>query len=111
MYRRKYKILKSLRALIGCSRKSAALAIAFGIIPLTSLFAQEPEKKRDWETDGEIENVEIEIVKERQITLPKANRNFEKIPPALLNRSSRRSRTISSHLMCKRLRSTHRFVH
>ena len=31
--------------------------------------------------DGEIENVEIEIVKERQITLPKANRNFEKIPP------------------------------
>jgi len=81
MYRRKHKILKSLRALIGCSRNSAALVIAIGIIPLTSLFAQEPEKKKDWETDGEIENVEIEIVKERQITLPKANRNFEKIPP------------------------------
>lgn len=30
---------------------------------------------------GEIESVEIEIVKERQITLPRANRNFNKIPP------------------------------
>lgn len=33
-----------------------------------------------WE-QGELEDVEIEIVKERQITLPKADRNFEKIPP------------------------------
>lgn len=33
-----------------------------------------------WE-EGELDDVEIEIVKERQITLPKANRNFEKIPP------------------------------
>jgi hypothetical protein len=38
-------------------------------------FAQEK-----WE-EGELDDVEIEIVKERQITLPKANRNFEKIPP------------------------------
>jgi hypothetical protein len=30
---------------------------------------------------GELESVEIEIVKERQITLPPASRNFEKIPP------------------------------
>jgi len=29
----------------------------------------------------ELEDVEIEIVKERQITLPQATRNFEKIPP------------------------------
>ncbi|GAA0894790.1 TonB-dependent receptor [Fulvivirga kasyanovii] len=34
-----------------------------------------------WENDGEIENVEIEIVKDREIKLPAANRNFEKIPP------------------------------
>lgn len=33
-----------------------------------------------WE-EGEIEAVEIEIVKEKQIVLPKANRNFEKVPP------------------------------
>lgn len=32
-------------------------------------------------SEGELDDVEIEIVKERQITLPKANRNFEKIPP------------------------------
>jgi len=31
--------------------------------------------------EGEIEKVEIEIVKERQIVLPKANRNFEKVSP------------------------------
>lgn len=43
-----------------------------------STYAQEPAKT--W-TDGEIENVEIEIVKEREITLPGADRNFEKIPP------------------------------
>ena len=30
---------------------------------------------------GDLEDVEIEIVKERQITLPQATRNFEKIPP------------------------------
>src|ERR1700754_1596775 len=33
------------------------------------------------ETGAEIEAVEIEIVKEKQITMPKANRNFEKVPP------------------------------
>jgi hypothetical protein len=31
--------------------------------------------------EGEIQKVEIEIVKDRQITLPKADRNFEKVPP------------------------------
>ena len=35
----------------------------------------------DWDRAGDLEDVEIEIVKERQITLPPANRNFEKIPP------------------------------
>jgi hypothetical protein len=39
----------------------------------TSVLAQDEE--------GGIENVEIEIVKDKQITLPRANRNFEKIPP------------------------------
>lgn len=40
-----------------------------------SSFAQEK-----W-GEGEIEKVEIEIVKEREVTVPKANRNFEKVPP------------------------------
>ncbi len=43
--------------------------------------AQEKVKEKEKWGEGEIEKVEIEIVKERQITLPKANRNFEKIPP------------------------------
>src|SRR5687768_3275364 len=47
------------------------------LISITSV-GQDPKKQ--W-TDGEIENVEIEIVKEREIILPPADRNFEKIPP------------------------------
>ncbi|UII31533.1 hypothetical protein LVD17_24880 [Fulvivirga ulvae] len=38
-----------------------------------------------WENDGEIENVEIEIVKDREIKLPAASRNFEKIPPTTVD--------------------------
>lgn len=49
-----------------------------------SLMAQQTQddtqQKKDW-TDGELEDVRIEIVNEREITLPRANRNFEKIPP------------------------------
>jgi len=30
---------------------------------------------------NELEDVQVEIVKNREITLPKANRNFEKVPP------------------------------
>jgi hypothetical protein len=36
--------------------------------------------QKEW-NEGELESVEIDIVKERQISVPKANRNFEKIPP------------------------------
>ncbi len=61
--------------------KSAIITSASLMIWLlvsTPSVAQDPKKQ--W-TDGEIENVEIEIVKEREITLPAADRNFEKIPP------------------------------
>lgn len=49
------------------------MLLFFGVI--SSLQAQQ-----DW-TDGSLDPVEIEIVTERQIKLPLANRNFEKIPP------------------------------
>ncbi len=56
--------------------------LVISILTSISSFAQDPKKKeKEWDTDGEIENVEIEIVKERQIELPEADRNFEKIPP------------------------------
>lgn len=55
----------------------SGLLIMIGACSVSS-FAQ---KINNWEGDGEIESMEIEIVKDRQITLPKANRNFEKIPP------------------------------
>jgi len=38
--------------------------------------------QEDWENNtGEIEDVEVQIIKDREITLLKANRNFEKINP------------------------------
>ena len=37
--------------------------------------------QQDWEKDGGIPSAEIEIIKDRQITLPPADRNFDKIPP------------------------------
>jgi hypothetical protein len=48
--------------------------IAAVVIPSLSAFAQE------W-PQGEIKPVDIEIVDVREITLPPADRNFEKIPP------------------------------
>ena len=45
------------------------------LLNFTSAMAQQ-----EW-GDGEIQDVEIEIVEDRQITLPKANRLFQKIPP------------------------------
>ncbi|NOT76134.1 MAG: hypothetical protein HOP08_14500 [Cyclobacteriaceae bacterium] len=45
-------------------------------------FAQEKDKEK-WEKEGEgeIKDVEIEIVKDRKIVLPRASRNFQKVPP------------------------------
>src|SRR6188768_3011623 len=69
------------------NKRPARLRMAASVILLFSSLVgygqegKDPAKKKEWEGDGEIENVEIEIVKERQIILPEANRNFDKIPP------------------------------
>lgn len=52
------------------------ILVALMVSTIGTAFGQE-----EWEEGGEIESVEIEIVKEKQITLPRAERNFEKIPP------------------------------
>lgn len=49
--------------------------ITIYLLSFTAVSAQ-----KEW-GDGEIKDVEIEIVKDRLITLPAANRLFEKIPP------------------------------
>jgi hypothetical protein len=53
--------------------------IVFFVI-LGLLFQLPAYAQQEWD-EAELDDVEIEIVKEREITLPKANRNFEKIPP------------------------------
>jgi hypothetical protein len=51
------------------------LTIAIFLLTISWTHAQ-----KEWDS-GEIKDVEIEIVKDRQIVLPKANRLFDKIPP------------------------------
>ena len=64
------------REVITGYRLPILLSLLLFISPLLST-AQDDK----WGKEGEIEKVEIVIQKERQITLPKANRNFEKVPP------------------------------
>src|SRR5688572_27886184 len=68
------RLMKALRILM------IPVGMSF-VFLLGSSDARAQDPKKQWTEDGEIENVEIEIVKEREITLPQANRNFEKIPP------------------------------
>jgi hypothetical protein len=37
--------------------------------------------QQDWEKEGGIPDAQVEIIKDRQIKLPPADRNFDKIPP------------------------------
>ena len=63
--------------------------LALIILSTPVLFAQvdDKNKNKDWETGGELKEVEIEIRKDRQIVLPKANRLFDKIPPRPVEQS------------------------
>ncbi|MBL0744329.1 hypothetical protein [Chryseolinea lacunae] len=67
---------------IAWTKRMTTLLVAM-LLCGTTLYAQQggTTPKKDWEKEGEIEDVEIEIINKREITLPKANRNFEKIPP------------------------------
>jgi hypothetical protein len=54
---------------------AAVLALLLFTLPS---FGQETWEK---ENEGEIKDLEIEMTKERQVILPRANRYFEKVPP------------------------------
>src|SRR5688572_5937683 len=55
----------------------SCLILMMGMIS-SLVLAQDPKQ---WEGDGELKSIEVVIEKDRQITLPQANRNFDKIPP------------------------------
>lgn len=55
--------------------RTALTLVIFILLPAGFLFAQDPQRSTD------LEDVTIEIVEEREITLPAATRNFEKVPP------------------------------
>jgi hypothetical protein len=51
-----------------------ALFFSFTAFPLLA-------QQTDWEEEGEIEEAEVVIEKDREIELPRANRKFERVPP------------------------------
>jgi len=60
------------------------MIVVFSCVMSCGVFSQlQAQDAKSWEKEGEgeIKDVEIEIVKDRKITLPRANRNFEKVPP------------------------------
>ncbi len=69
---------------MGTERRYLKTGIIFGGIALLMLgYSNEILAQEQWEKvkEGEIKDVEFEIVKDRQIFLPKASRNFSKVPP------------------------------
>ena len=57
--------------------------LMMGFMLFLNIHSFQAHAQEQWEKEGEgeIKDVEIEIIKDRQITLPRANRNFEKVPP------------------------------
>jgi len=71
--------IECLKSLIPDCRMSITenLFVVFILVSSTA-FSQDQKDKTG---EGEIEKVEIEIVKNREVTVPQAARNFEKVPP------------------------------
>ena len=58
---------------------SGIRGICFAVLLLT--MGSNVQAQQDWEKDGGIPDAQVEIIKDRQIKLPPADRNFDKIPP------------------------------
>ncbi len=63
---------------IRCRMGVTGFFLAAFVFIASPILGQEEMKKAG---EGEIEKVEIEIVKNREVTVPSAARNFEKVPP------------------------------
>ncbi len=61
------------------STAKISFVLAFTLLGIVfPLFAQQDP---NWEEEGEIEEAEVIIEKDREIELPRANRKFERVPP------------------------------
>ena len=54
---------------------------SIGFVVLFFVAGSNAQAQQDWEKDGGIPDAQVEIIKDRQIKLPPADRNFDKIPP------------------------------
>lgn len=61
----------------------AILVIFLGLVQGIAM-AQQTEA--EWEQEGEIDDAEVVIEKDREITLPSASRRFERVPPLEINK-------------------------
>jgi hypothetical protein len=71
------KINKPMKMLFHNNMLRCALSAGFILCLSAMAFGQQT----NWNKEGEIESAEVVISKERELTLPLATRNFEKIPP------------------------------
>ncbi len=71
---------RELRASQRALSTACCLLLTFIFFFATALNVQAQDGKEKW-GEGEISKVEVVIEKDRQITVPQANRNFEKVPP------------------------------
>src|SRR5260370_34344375 len=63
-----------------CLPTACCILLTFLSLALNIQKATAQDQKEKW-GEGEIQKVEVVIEKDRQITVPQANRNFEKVPP------------------------------
>ncbi len=56
------------------------------LLSFTSFFVLAQETDPEWEQEGEIDDAEVVIEKDREITLPTASRRYEPIPPVEIAR-------------------------
>lgn len=57
------------------------MKLSLNLFLLLIFFAVQVKAQDPWGEEGEIEDAEVVIEKEREIELPRANRNFERVPP------------------------------
>lgn len=62
-------------------KKLTGIHLTVLIVLLNLIISEAYSQTTPWGDDGEIESAEVIIEKDRQINLPPASRNFEKVPP------------------------------
>ena len=64
------------------------MKIRYILISLITFMAQTTFAQQEWDESGEIEDAQVIIEKDKKLELPRASRNYEKIPPLPVKNTS-----------------------